>query len=378
MTSGSSDGVSSAGELAAAPPAQPPYDIVRSAWAELVVLDLAEAERYYVDVLGLIVSERGPGALYLRGWEERLHHSLVLREGPVAGLERLAFRVRTEADLDALAADFAARGCETASSDGEHPGIGRALHVRDPVRLPAGLLPRDEPVRHAAAALRPAARRAGRAHRPLQPPRHGRRGQLPLLAVARLPLHRVHLDRRARRADHGCLARAQADRARRRADGRRRPAPAPPRLRRPRHRRACCARATRSPRPATPRASSAAPGGTASRTPSSSTSATRRAIASSSTHATTTPAIPTTSRCAGRPRMRAAARSGARARPTAGTTNRPSCSGRRRAGPGDRRRRGRARLVPRRRGAARVRTKKTSRSAAAIRRSPMLEELGLA
>ena len=33
--------MSSAGDLAAAPPAQPPYDIVRSSWAELVVLDLA-------------------------------------------------------------------------------------------------------------------------------------------------------------------------------------------------------------------------------------------------------------------------------------------------------------------------------------------------
>jgi catechol 2,3-dioxygenase len=128
--------MSAAGDLAAAPPARPPYDIVRSAWAELAVLDLAASERYYVDVLGLIVSERGPGTLYLRGWEERPHHSLVLREGPVAGLARLAFRVRGEADLDALAAEFAARGREIANSDGEHPGIGRALHVRDPFGFP--------------------------------------------------------------------------------------------------------------------------------------------------------------------------------------------------------------------------------------------------
>ena len=44
--------------------------------------------------------------------------------------------MRSEADLDALAAEFAARGCETAGSDGEHPGIGRALHVRDPFGFP--------------------------------------------------------------------------------------------------------------------------------------------------------------------------------------------------------------------------------------------------
>ena len=128
--------MSAAGDLAAAAPPRTPYDIIRTAWAELVVLDLAQAERYYVDLLGLVVSERAPGALYLRGWEERLHHSLILREGPVAGVRRLAFRVRREEDLDALAADFAARSCETAWSDGEHPGTGRALHVRDPFGFP--------------------------------------------------------------------------------------------------------------------------------------------------------------------------------------------------------------------------------------------------
>jgi 3,4-dihydroxyphenylacetate 2,3-dioxygenase len=123
-------------ELVAAPAGQPPYDIVRTAVAELAVLDLAAAEEYYVGILGLIVSERTADALYLRGWEERPHHSLVLREGKVAGVHRLAFRVRSEADLDALAADFAARGCETSTTDGAQPGMGRALHVRDPFGFP--------------------------------------------------------------------------------------------------------------------------------------------------------------------------------------------------------------------------------------------------
>ena len=125
-----------ADELVAAPNEQPPYDIVRTAVADLAVLDLAAAEEWYVGILGLIVSERTPDALYLRGWEERSHHSLVLREGPVAGVHSLAFRVRAEADLDALAADFAARGCETRTTDGEGPGMGRALHVRDPFGFP--------------------------------------------------------------------------------------------------------------------------------------------------------------------------------------------------------------------------------------------------
>jgi catechol 2,3-dioxygenase len=128
--------VSAAGELATSAPAETPFDIIRTATAELVVLDLAAAERFYVDLLGLVVSERGAGTLYLRGWEERLHHSLILREGPVAGVRRLSFRVRSESDLEALAADFAARGCEGSFSEGEHPGLGRALHVTDPFGFP--------------------------------------------------------------------------------------------------------------------------------------------------------------------------------------------------------------------------------------------------
>lgn len=123
-------------ELVAAPAERPGYDIVRAAVAEFTVLDLDESERFYVGVLGLIVSERTPGALYLRGWEERSHHSLVLRRAPVAGVARLAFRVREEDDLEALRRDFEARGCEPRIVEQAHPGIGRSLQVRDPFGFP--------------------------------------------------------------------------------------------------------------------------------------------------------------------------------------------------------------------------------------------------
>ena len=87
---------SPAEQLARTPPATPPFDIVRSAYVELLVTDLAASEHFYVDLLGMIVSARTDDALYLRGWEERLHHSLVLRRGarsPGRGV-RLGFRVR--------------------------------------------------------------------------------------------------------------------------------------------------------------------------------------------------------------------------------------------------------------------------------------------
>ena len=40
------------------PPAAPPYDIVRAAYAELQVTDLPASEHFYVDLLGMIVAER--------------------------------------------------------------------------------------------------------------------------------------------------------------------------------------------------------------------------------------------------------------------------------------------------------------------------------
>ena len=94
-------------ELPAAP------DIVRAAYAELVVTDLGEARRFYVDLLGFVITRDAPDALYLRGYDELLHHNLILRRGEQAAAGRLAYRVRTAADLDRAEAFFAALGSRT-------------------------------------------------------------------------------------------------------------------------------------------------------------------------------------------------------------------------------------------------------------------------
>jgi 3,4-dihydroxyphenylacetate 2,3-dioxygenase len=123
-------------ELIARGAADPPFDILRAAYAELVVTDLEASERFYVDLLGLVVTARASDRLYLRGWEERVHHSLVLRRGPAPSAERLAFRVRSSSDLDLLAAEFDGRGCVTREVEGDHLGMGRALRVWDPFGFP--------------------------------------------------------------------------------------------------------------------------------------------------------------------------------------------------------------------------------------------------
>ena len=81
----------------------PPFipDIVRIAHTVLYVTDLARSRYFYVDLLGLNVLHETPGALYLRGVEDR-EWTLKLELAPQAGVKHLAYRVRGEADLDAL------------------------------------------------------------------------------------------------------------------------------------------------------------------------------------------------------------------------------------------------------------------------------------
>jgi 3,4-dihydroxyphenylacetate 2,3-dioxygenase len=128
--------VSAAADLLARGAGSPPFDIMRAGYAELVVTDLDASERFYVDLLGLVATTRTEDALYLRGWEERLHHSLVLRRGDTAAAERLSFRVRSNDDLGRIAEHFEARGSVTRPVDHEHPGLGRALRVWDPFGFP--------------------------------------------------------------------------------------------------------------------------------------------------------------------------------------------------------------------------------------------------
>jgi catechol 2,3-dioxygenase len=112
---------------------QPP-DIVRAAYAELVVTDLARARWFWVDLLGFVVTEAGPRVLYLRGYDELTHHNLILSEGAEPGAGRLAFRVRTTSDLNRAADFYHALGCRAEHVPaGTTPGIGAAVRAEDPL-----------------------------------------------------------------------------------------------------------------------------------------------------------------------------------------------------------------------------------------------------
>jgi len=114
-----------------------PPDIVRSAYAELVVTDLAQARHFWVDLLGFVVTFEDSSALYLRGYDELTHHNLVLRAGPAAALGTLAFRVRSEADLSRAEAFYGALGCRTERVPaGATRGIGEQVRAQDPLGFP--------------------------------------------------------------------------------------------------------------------------------------------------------------------------------------------------------------------------------------------------
>ncbi|MDG6965930.1 MAG: VOC family protein, partial [Nitrososphaerota archaeon] len=50
------------------------FEVVKAGHIELLVTDLDAAKRFYVDTLGLVVTESDGGHLYLRGLEDRHHH----------------------------------------------------------------------------------------------------------------------------------------------------------------------------------------------------------------------------------------------------------------------------------------------------------------
>ena len=113
------------------------FDIVRAGHIEYLVTDLARARNFYANVLGFIVTQSDSKHVYLRGLEERQHHSLTLTEAEEPGVGHLAFRVSEEGQLEEVKALLEERGCFTMWLDrGGEAGLGRALRTQDPFGFP--------------------------------------------------------------------------------------------------------------------------------------------------------------------------------------------------------------------------------------------------
>jgi catechol 2,3-dioxygenase len=116
----------------------PPFNIVRASHVVLDATDLAASRAFYEEIVGLRVTDADDSAVYLRGVEERQHHSLVLRKASAASCRRIGLRVAHEADLDKAAVFFEAQGLPHAFV--EAPFQGRTLHASDPSGMPLELV----------------------------------------------------------------------------------------------------------------------------------------------------------------------------------------------------------------------------------------------
>lgn len=122
----------------------PPFDITRASHVVLDVRDLTASRRFYEELIGLVVTEADDDVTYLRGVEEACHHSLVLRRAAEGGCNRIGFRVRREADLDAAATWFGQRGLPAEFVD--VPFQGKTLHTTDAAGARLELVARMETV----------------------------------------------------------------------------------------------------------------------------------------------------------------------------------------------------------------------------------------
>ncbi|MCP3026520.1 3,4-dihydroxyphenylacetate 2,3-dioxygenase [Halobacillus sp. A5] len=110
------------------------FDIIRSGRAVLHVTDLEKSRKFY-DSLGFIETESDQEQIFLRGLEEHNHHSLLLKKKAEPALEVISYKVRTEDDLDRLAAKLEQDGCEVKWID-KQPSLGRALRFQDISGMP--------------------------------------------------------------------------------------------------------------------------------------------------------------------------------------------------------------------------------------------------
>ena len=110
--------------------------VLRPGHAQLRVLDMDESVKFYTEVMGLLETGRdAQGRVYFKCWDERDHHSIVLRQAERAGLDHFAFKVLDKATLGQLERNLNEYGVAT-----ERIPAGEMLNTGERVRftLPTG------------------------------------------------------------------------------------------------------------------------------------------------------------------------------------------------------------------------------------------------
>lgn len=117
----------------------PPFNISRASHVALTSRDLGASRAFYEGALGFVVSAEDADALYLRGLEERSHHSVVLLKADDAPgtCRRIGLRVPSDEDLMRAESYFKSKGRPTQWVQRPHQGL--TLHVNDSIGTPLEL-----------------------------------------------------------------------------------------------------------------------------------------------------------------------------------------------------------------------------------------------
>lgn len=117
-----------------APNLYPPFNVVRLSHVEFAVTDLAKSRAFYVDTLGLQVTDETADTIWLRAMEERNHHCLILKKASSADVRDLGFKVYDDDSLGKAAKFFEGEGLPVEWV--ERSFQDRTFTTRDPHGIP--------------------------------------------------------------------------------------------------------------------------------------------------------------------------------------------------------------------------------------------------
>ena len=107
--------------------------IFRLGHVEVRTPDLELCAAYYTEVLGLREVARDENHVYLKGWDEQDHHSLMLTGANRYGLEHVAFKTESIDDLEDYETNLERYGCTVERiSAGTELGQGEAIRFDSP------------------------------------------------------------------------------------------------------------------------------------------------------------------------------------------------------------------------------------------------------
>ena len=91
----------------------------------MTVPDVERVAAFYENIVGLEISDRADGAIFLRSSAE--HHCLCLYPGTERKLHHVGLEVHDAAALDTVRQELAQHDLEATPTEFDHPGIGESI-----------------------------------------------------------------------------------------------------------------------------------------------------------------------------------------------------------------------------------------------------------